>query len=669
MERPLSRQRILLSHLASGTKILSLPTAATDACRTTYSKLSILHLPLELSVLNYFDTCSIADTDGSSSGVDELVPEFEVNSGPFVEFKFYYKSRGKCMSLRNKSNSLLMASFVADLLESLKIARAVRSRRGVGLPSSKSLTDLPSEFFASPTNSNSGQLQGQSQKRQRPAPEIVHSPSSRTISGKQNGASTSRSKGHTGLREARNPSLELSVPPTSTAAFRQPATRPDSASRLPTPYYPRTPASGSPPRKRPATTQLPAVETQQPQKKQKTIPQRPQQQNNDHVETASLPSPPASPVPSTHSDASLPSLSDLLQFKKASPAKQASPTRPFSGLGVSGHSWSSSRMSPSRPQASTSSTAQQACTPPKRHLGGRPPLIPGVRKTAVRKEPTAAESNAARAAILGRAPDSAPARQATQAVPQVSTPPVSGSGPVKLPAPAQTQSAAPMPTPDATAAASSTSVAQTSGLVLSSPLQKPDITSLNAVPSPARAPAAEAGPSTPRASTSTATAATPTAATPSAATAKAEQVTPKINQTPSRSGASSIKVKQEASNVIDLTLDSDAEDDASEEESKKNIKSGMAKSTEATKKEIADRKSAHEHATDLLNNLDIYDVGNVDALINVGYKTTKTFVDRLGRLDEDYKRDIMQGLMREMGKLDFGLLRAFLKSQGLELAY
>ncbi|KAK9898923.1 hypothetical protein P389DRAFT_40959 [Cystobasidium minutum MCA 4210] len=33
----------------------------------------------------------IADNDSSSSTVDELVPDFDVVSGPFVEFRFYYK--------------------------------------------------------------------------------------------------------------------------------------------------------------------------------------------------------------------------------------------------------------------------------------------------------------------------------------------------------------------------------------------------------------------------------------------------------------------------------------------------------------------------------------------------------------------------------------------------
>lgn len=288
-------------------------------------------------------------------------------------------------------------------------------------------------------------------------------------------------------------------------------------------------------------------------------------------------------------------------------------------------------------------------------------MIPGVRKTAVRREPSAAESNAARAAILGRAPDSAPARQATQVVPPVPTPPVSGSGASK--SPTKAPPAAAMPTPDATGPTSSTSTNHTAAPVLSSPAGKPDITGIGTVPSPGPV----AGPSTPRASTSR------EGATAASAT-KAEQVTPKLSQTPSRSGPSSIKVKQETRNVIDLTLESDAEDNASEEESKRNVRASLRDGTTgavtaAAKREIAERKTAYEHAEDLMTELDIHDVDNIQALLHAGYKTTDTFVQRLARLDEEYRRDIIEGLIKEMGKLDFGLFRAFLRKKGLELAY
>ena len=39
--------------------------------------------------------CRIAKGAESTPLEDELVPEFEVTSGPFVEFMFYYKSRCK----------------------------------------------------------------------------------------------------------------------------------------------------------------------------------------------------------------------------------------------------------------------------------------------------------------------------------------------------------------------------------------------------------------------------------------------------------------------------------------------------------------------------------------------------------------------------------------------
>jgi hypothetical protein len=85
------------------------------------------------------------------------------------------------------------------------------------------------------------------------------------------------------------------------------------------------------------------------------------------------------------------------------------------------------------------------------------------------------------------------------------------------------------------------------------------------------------------------------------------------------------------------------------------------------KAEIIDRKNASEHATDLLNELDIFDVGNIQALVNVGYKSTRTFVKRLPLLDVADRRNIMEELTKEMGKLDFGILRAYLKRQGVEL--
>lgn len=77
---------------------------------------------------------------------------------------------------------------VIDLLESLEIARAVRPRRGVGLASSKSLTDLSRTQYDSPMASTSAQAHSQSQRPKPLAPEIVQSPSPRTISGNQSDA-------------------------------------------------------------------------------------------------------------------------------------------------------------------------------------------------------------------------------------------------------------------------------------------------------------------------------------------------------------------------------------------------------------------------------------------------------------------------------------------------
>lgn len=292
--------------------------------------------------------------------------------------------------------------------------------------------------------------------------------------------------------------------------------------------------------------------------------------------------------------------------------------------------------------------------------------MPGVRNTAVRKEPSFAESNAARAAILGRATDESSAKPAPQPVTQLATPPVSGSGPSK--SPIKARPAAQMPTPEATAPSASNSTTQTelTAPVPSSPEQKPDVANLDRVASLPP----QAGPSTPRAIAVPDEVANAVAM----ATAKSEQISPpKFETTPSRLGKSTPRVKSE---VIDLTQDSEAEGEGeaggqdSEEENKKNIIAKQSPATTAAQDAmIAKRKSAHEHAEELLTELDICDVDNVAALIKVGFKSTETFVKRLSKLDkgDEYRTSILQELRREMGQLDFGLLRAFLKKSGLEM--
>lgn len=187
----------------------------------------------------------------------------------------------------------------------------------------------------------------------------------------------------------------------------------------------------------------------------------------------------------------------------------------------------------------------------------------------------------------------------------------------------------------------------------SSPAEKPDVASI-AVTEPARLP--QAGPSTPRASAP---------AQHDTPAAKEERNTPKVKlDPPSSSGKLAAKVKEE---VIDLTLDSEAEEEEEKKDVKKVSPSVKSVKNSDTKAEIADRKNASEHATDLLNELDIFDVGNIQALVNVGYKSTATFVKRLPLLDAADRRTILEELTKEMGKLDFGILRAYLKRQGVEL--
>lgn len=327
-------------------------------------------------------------------------------------------------------------------------------------------------------------------------------------------------------------------------------------------------------------------------------------------------------------------------------------------------------MSPSRPDGSPSrntSTAQmpagQSITPKRK---ARPPLIPNFQKntnTPTRKEPSAAEMDAVRAAVLARSPEANRAQLApTVSSPKTATQPGSSleaASTTFQPRTIAVRQKEPVPLASVVAASTPTETTQTA-LPSSSPHEKPDVAAIAASDS---LPLPQAGLSTPRSTAPEKTA---------APSAKQEQSTPKVKRAlPSSSAA---KVKEE---VIDLTLDSENEDEGDD---KRNVKRGLAQSsggstatTAATgpsaemKAEIIDRKNASEHATDLLNELDIFDVGNIQALVNVGYKSTSTFVKRLPLLDIADRRNILEELTKEMGKLDFGILRAYLKRQGVEL--
>lgn len=293
--------------------------------------------------------------------------------------------------------------------------------------------------------------------------------------------------------------------------------------------------------------------------------------------------------------------------------------------------------------------------------------MPNYKKSpVVRKETSNAEAEAIRADVLAKIAEAVPSPQPARAVPQTSTPPVSGSGPSAALLKAQNNNAGSdhvAPSSSAAAVPPSASTTETMPAASSSPAIKPDVASMTAS---ATLSLPQAGPGTPRSSAPEKTATPAAKAEQTTPAAKAEQNTPSNQQALPAATQATSRVKLE---VIDLTLDSDNE----AEEDKKDIKTNIARSSSVAavsgdrKAEIAERKSASEHATDLLNELDIFDVGNIQALVNVGYKTTPTFVKRLPLLDIADRKLILEELTKEMGKLDFGILRAYLKRQGVDL--
>lgn len=83
--------------------------------------------------------------------------------------------------------------------------------------------------------------------------------------------------------------------------------------------------------------------------------------------------------------------------------------------------------------------------------------------------------------------------------------------------------------------------------------------------------------------------------------------------------------------------------------------------------EAQERKDAFENATHLLKELEIYDIGNVKALLNAGYKSTPSFVKRMPLLDEVDRRSCLQVIVKGMGKIDYGILKVYFKKHGLDL--
>lgn len=576
-----------------------------------------------------------------------------------------------------------------DLLESLEIARGIqeRPRRGVGIPISKSVSDLPYYGFDSSASSSTRSAQATPAtpaKRKLPQQQEKQRPSSRTITSRL--SPPGGSYHYTGLRPAPIPSPELPQPSHSSPAIK----RPRLDDRHPTPY-PRPPASASPPRRQWSSSAQITTSMRNGASQSKHQADKPQQEtsknSHDQADAASLPSPPASPVQSAVSDASLPSLADLAPrqgrgMMVEGPQTSTRPTKSggsprrsnffepredasSSNAGGARASSSSGRLPPSRSQLSPSRNigtqgSHAVHSTQKRHPGGRPPLIPNLKKTpTVRKEPSAAEADAVRAALLRKSPTvnrSQPAQPTTLAVPPAtSTPTTSGQGSSSS-ASVKKKAAPADKIPQTTQAPLAESSTSTNNLLhpSSSPAQKPDVSSITAADA---IPLPQAGPSTPRASAP---------AQQTTPVAKEERRTPKVKHAPpSSSGKSAAKVKEE---VIDLTLDSEAEEEEEKKDIKKTLSSeGIARSSAETTAEIRDRKNASDHATDLLNELDIFDVGNIQALVNVGYKSTATFVTRLPLLDATDRRGILEELTKEMGKLDFGILRAYLKRQGVEL--
>lgn len=142
---------------------------------------------------------------------------------------------------------------------------------------------------------------------------------------------------------------------------------------------------------------------------------------------------------------------------------------------------------------------------------------------------------------------------------------------------------------------------------------------------------------------------------------------PRVKQEPGSNSTLARKRARSAGidDIIDLTIDSDAEEELQKEVIAQTIAAERAPpgaaqvlpagaNTEAAG--IPRLVRERQAAMDLLEELGIHDDSNVQALLDTGFKNRDTFLNRLPRLDQEDRDTILAELRSEMGKVDYGKL-------------
>ena len=140
---------------------------------------------------------------------------------------------------------------------------------------------------------------------------------------------------------------------------------------------------------------------------------------------------------------------------------------------------------------------------------------------------------------------------------------------------------------------------------------------------------------------------------------------PRVKQEEGTSGSAPRRraAPRPSGELIDLTMDSDAEEECQKaalaaaiaaERNAANTSQAIPNTPGVAAAGIPRLVRERQAATDLLVELGIHDDSNIQALVDTGFKSRETFLNRLPRLDEEDRISILAELRSEMGKVDYG---------------